>query len=438
MKIATPLLAVLLTIIIFIPKASAIPSFSRQASLSCKACHSQHVPILNGFGQAFKAAGYPIMGTQGTVESDGLSIPDTLNASMVMKARYQKSNGAGADLIPGDTTNSGQWLVPEEFSLYFGGRIAQTIGFFFEGNTSGNRLITGFKLPAAIYIAEAKFSVIPFMTDFQGASFGYEQSSTGAAHNVTWSEHRMEISAQQYIGSDTAASGVAIVAQNDNGYINLSRWAPAFTARKGAAQTLASSYLRIVATPTLQMPNGDWSIQLGTQVWRGTNYAIDTLGSTGLVPVETRAIALDIQAYGLLDGKELGVYVTWARSPAGSAAKPNILNVGRSSSGILEPTLYRLNERKAWTIGAEYSVIPDTLHIGAAYRRANTGGSDNNPSPAIVGDNPSDNAITLTGVYNISQNIEFHLNHSFYSGSLYDTPQPNGDQLTTFMLQAAW
>ena len=439
MKTAIPFLVVVLTVIIFIPKATAIPSFSRQASLSCKACHSQHAPILNGFGQAFKAAGYPIMGTQGTIESDNLSIPETLNASMVMKARYQKSNGAATDLISGDTTNSGQWQVPDEFSLYFGGRIAQTVGFFFEGNTSGNKLITGFKLPAAIYIADAKFSVIPFMTDFQGASYGYEQSSTGAAHNVTWAEHRQEISAQQYIGSDTAATGLAIVAQNDNGYINLSRWAPAFTARKGAAQTLSSTYLRIVATPTLQTPNGDWSIQVGAQIWRGTNYALDSLSTaSGLVSVDTHASALDFQAYGLLDGKELGLYATWAKSPAGTAAQPNILNVGRFS-GIIEPTMYRLNERKAWTVGAEYSVIPDTLHIGAAYRSANTGGTANTAlSPATIGNNPSDNAITLTGVYNASQNIEFHVNHSFYSGSLYNTPQPNGDQLTTFMLQAAW
>ena len=379
------------------------------------------------------------MGTQGTVEGDGLSIPETLNASMVMKARYQKSNGASADLIPGDTTNSGQWQVPDEFSLYFGGRIAQTVGFFFEGNTTGNRLITGFKLPAAVYIAEAKFSVIPFMTDFQGASYGYEQSSTGAAHNVTWAEHRMEISAQQYIGSDTAATGVAVVAQNDYGYVNLSRWAPAFTAQQGAAQTLRSTYLRVVATPTLQLTSGDWSMQLGIQLWRGSNYAVDTLSTpSGLVPVDTKASALDFQAYGLLYGNELGIYATWAKSPAGSADQPNILNVGRSSEK-LEPTLYRLNERKAWTIGAEYSLIPDTLHIGAAYRRANTGGFANSTlTPAVAGDSPSDNAMTLTVVYNVTQNLEFHLNHSFYSGSLYDTPQASGDQLTTFMLEAAW
>lgn len=434
-------LAGALTATIFTPEALAIPSFSRQASMTCKACHSQHVPILNGFGQAFKAGGYPMMGTQGKVEGERLSIPNTLNASMLLKARYQKSNGTAPDLIPGDTTNSGQWQLPEEFSLFFGGRIAETIGFFFEGNTSATHLIANFKLPAAVYIADAKFSVIPYMTDVLGASYGYEQSSTGAVRNVRWAEHRKEISAQQYIGTDTAATGVAVVAQNDTGYINLSRWAPAFMAHKGAAQTLRSSYLRIAATPTVSTPTrGDWALQIGAQFWRGSNWAQGgTLAAPVLVPVDTQATAFDFQAFGQVGGKELGVYATWAKSPAGTPTRPNILNVGNLSGnppGPADPALYRLNDRKAWTIGAEYSVIPSTLHLGAAYRSANTGGST---GLTTAGDNPSDNAITLIAVYNMTQNIEFHLNHSMYNGSYYSTPAATtGNRLTTFMLEAAW
>ncbi|HEY4696919.1 MAG TPA: hypothetical protein VIH29_02800 [Gallionella sp.] len=432
-------LACVLAVTAITPEAFAIPSFSRQASMTCKACHSQHVPILNGFGQAFKAGGYPMMGTQGKVEGERLSIPDTLNASMLLKARYQKSNGATTDAIPGDTTNSGQWQVPDEFSLYFGGRIAETTGFFFEGNASASQLVAAFKLPAAVYIADAKFSVIPYMTDIQGASYGYELSSTGAARNISWAEHHRETSAQQYIGTDTAATGVAIVAQNDTGYINLSRWAPAFMARKGAAQTLRSTYLRIAATPTVSTTTrGDWALHVGAQFWRGSNYAYDSQPLTGLarlVPVDTRATAFDFQASGQIDGRDLGVYATWAISPAGTAAIPNILNVD-SPSRSAEPTLYRLNDRKAWTIGAEYSVVQNTLHIGAAYRSANTGGLTG--TAAIVGDNPTDNAVTLTAVYNVTQNMEFHLNHSIYSGTLYNTPQSTGNQLTTFMLEASW
>ena len=231
-------LAVALATALFVPAASAIPSFSRQTNMTCQSCHAQHVPILNGFGQAFKAAGYPIMGTQGKVEGDRLSIPNTLNASMRIKVRYQKSNGANTDVIPGDTTNSGQWQIPEEFSLFFGGRIAENVGFFFEGNTAAAQLVSGFRLPAALSVNNAKLSATPYMTDMLGASYGYEQASTGAVRNVRWAEHRKEISAQQYVGTDGAATGVAFVAQNDMGYVNFSRWAPAFMARSGAATML--------------------------------------------------------------------------------------------------------------------------------------------------------------------------------------------------------
>src|SRR4030065_315217 len=135
------------------------------------------------------------------------------------------------------------------------------------------------------------------MTDIQGASYGYELSSTGAARNISWAEHHKETSAQQYIGTDTAATGVAIVAQNDTGYINLSRWAPAFMARKGAAQTLRSTYLRIAATPTMSTTTrGDWALHVCAPFWRGSNYAYDSVTLVKLVPVDTRATAFDFQA----------------------------------------------------------------------------------------------------------------------------------------------
>ncbi|MGC2165717.1 MAG: hypothetical protein WA632_06865, partial [Gallionella sp.] len=433
--------ALVVFIVVFSSESSAIPSFSRQANMGCKACHSQHVPILNGFGQSFKASGYPIMGpVQGKIEADDLSIPNTLNASMLFKGRYQTSNCTKTNNISGDSTNGGQWQIPDEFSLYFGGRIAQTVGFFFEGNATSPHLITGFKLPSATYFSDAKLSVIPFLTETQGASYGYEQSSTGAARNVIWAEHRKEVSAQQYIGSDTPATGFTLVAQNDNGYINLTRWAPAFMARKDGAQTLSSSYIRFAITPTLTTTRGDWAIQTGFQVWRGTNYAYDSLtlasglrnpltptGGPGLMKVDTEASAFDLQAFGQLAGRELGIYFTWARSPGGTASRPNILNVSRPGTnpvGSAEPMLYRLDERKAWTMGAEYSLIPNKLHLGMAYRNAKTGGPSNVydgtasvPTVTVPVSNPTDNAITLTAVYNLSQNIEFHVNESFYSGT---------------------
>ena len=71
----------------FAPEAAAVPSFARQTGMACSACHFQHFPILNGFGQAFKASGYTMMGAQGKIEGEHLSIPDTLNASTFSEFR---------------------------------------------------------------------------------------------------------------------------------------------------------------------------------------------------------------------------------------------------------------------------------------------------------------------------------------------------------------
>ncbi len=61
----------------FAPEASALPVFARQTGMACSACHFQHFPLLNGFGRAFKAAGFTMVGAQGKIEGDRLSIPDT-------------------------------------------------------------------------------------------------------------------------------------------------------------------------------------------------------------------------------------------------------------------------------------------------------------------------------------------------------------------------
>lgn len=416
--------------------AFAIPAFSRQTGVDCQACHAQHMPILNDFGQSFKASGYRTVGKQSTIESENLSIPENLNASMLLKGRYQRSNGNTSGAIPGTTTNGGQWQFPDEFSLFFGGRIAKNIGFFFEGNTtSSSTFLTTFKLPTALELQHYNVSVIPFITNTLGASYGYEQASTGAVRNATWAEHRKEISAQQYVGTDGAATGAALVAINEKGYINLSRWAPAPLARSGSAQTLSSTYLRIAATPRIETDKfGEWAIHIGGQIWAGSNFAFDPT-KKGLVPVSTRAVALDAQAYGQINDQDISLYATWSQSPAGTASEPNILNVGESN-GVRDPTEYRLKERSAFTIGTDYSVIQNILHVGAAFRTAKTGGQTGLTS--VAGVNSSDNAVTLTAVYNIAQNIELHINHSVYFGTLYNSPQPLGNMLTTIKLQAAW
>ncbi|MCK9201192.1 MAG: hypothetical protein M0P59_10620 [Gallionella sp.] len=391
----------------FAPEASAVPSFARQTGMACNACHQQHYPVLNGFGQAFKAAGYTMMGAQEKVEGEHLSIPNVLNASMLLKARYVKDDTAGA--LPGantNTTGNGQWQIPDEFSLFFGGRVAENIGFMFEGNTaSPSGLVAGFKMPIVFDLGSAKLLAVPYLTDALGVGYGFEQSSTGAVRGVRWAEHRTDISAQQFTGIGAGATtGLAFVAINDMGYINFSKWTNAVNLANpgaGAANNkLSGNYVRISATPTV----GDWAMNIGAQF---------ASGNVGAVPTPARATALDFQAQGQAAGKDLSVYATYAK---------NDNTVGN----------YFAAGRKAWSLGADYSVIPHVLHIGAAYLNGTTGAA----IPAGATGTNLD-SITVTAVYDLTQNVALHVNHSQRSGNSF-APLATGKQLTTFLLEAAW
>ena len=427
----------------FAPEAAAVPAFARQTGMACNACHAQHFPILNAFGRAFKAGGYTMMGSQGKIEGDHLSIPDALNASVVLKLRYQDSDGrrtagTAADAYKpasnpdtyADNKRSGagvgdgqvQW---DEFALFFGGRIAENVGFMIEGNMLAGQLMGGFRMPFVFDVGGAKLSVIPFTTDAMGPQMGYEQSSGGVFRANRWAEHRREISAVQYMSDRAhdggAASGLAFTAAADTGYISLTKWTPNFLVgannpATGQSAEFSSSYVRVAATPTV----ADWALHIGAGKMSGESYSTDKaaagIAANGLV--DTDMTFFDFQAQGELLGKELGVYLQHAKAP--NTVNGNIYNPRAKSANP---------DRKATTIGADYSVIPHVLSIGAAYRSADDGGT-----AATNGED----AWTVTGVYDMYQNVALHLNYSHYSGSSITDANLKPTKLMTMMLEAAW
>jgi len=455
----------------FAPEASAIPAFARQTGMACTACHAQHFPVLNAFGRAFKAGGYTMMGAQGKVEGDHLSIPNQLNASMVLKLRYQKDSSAGAAVSASggtvanvnnpNTLGDGQ-VQWDEFALFFGGRISENVGFALEGNMmSGGSLLGGFRMPFVYDVGAAKISVVPFTTDAMGPQMGYEQSSAGVFRANRWAEHRRDISAIQYNadrGLDGgAASGFALVAAGDMGYVSFTKWSPSFAmgANGDAPHDLDSNYFRIAATPTV----GNWALHVGAGRMSGTSTiqgaspagaATDGTARVGAIAgtlIDTDQTFADFQAQGEVGGKELGVYATWARAPA--TTNCNAYNTHATNAGACRIVATKpvggqaVSDRKAWTIGADYSVIPNVLSIGAAYRNAETG-SEIDAADTLAGRGKDNNAVILTAVYDLYQNVALHLNYSKYSGndlnrtaakSVTEKVQSN---LMTLMLEAAW
>ncbi|MDD4978981.1 MAG: hypothetical protein PHI29_10150 [Gallionella sp.] len=415
-------LAGVMAAVAFAPEASALPAFARQTGMACSACHNQHFPVLNGFGRAFKAAGYTMMGAQEKVEGEHLSIPAVMNAAILAKVRYQKDNTAkapaGAALSPAD----GQLQFGDEFSLFFGGRVAENIGFLFEGNTAavGGALLAGFKLPINIETSAANFIIVPFTTDALDAQYGYELSSGGVMRANRWAEHRRETSAIQYNAGAGAATGVTLAAKNDMGFAAYTRFSPNFAmgANGGGVPTysMGSNLFRIAATPEV----AGFSLVTGVSMMNGTGYA-----GGALVPSVTEQTYFDLQAQGALGDNELSIYAQYAIAPKTDPVTGmiNEYNAGGTA------------DRKAFTIGADYSLIPHVLHLGGAYRKANTGAVD----PLTLA-NLTDNAITATVVYDLVQNVALHINHSEYNGSSRaNVPfAPAQRRLTTFMLEAAW
>ena len=440
-------LAGMLAATAFAPEASAIPAFARQTGMACSACHFQHFPVLNGFGQAFKASGFTLMGAQGRIEGEHLSLPDTLNGAILLKARYQKTGGTdpvgqvAGSADGNDGTNGGQWQIPDELSLFFGGRVADNdslkVGFMMENNLVGGPvggIIAGLRVPVVIESGAAKILAIPYLTDSLGAGYGFEQSSTGAVRGVRWGEHRKDISAAQYVGIGAgAASGIALVAHTDYGYINLSRYAPHFAYAAGTTGVqMSSTWLRVAATPTV----GDWALHIGAAAITGTNYNnADGTAPVAADKVDTKGRMIDLQAQGTLGGNETSVYAQYAIAPATPVTANTTANFYNGKA----------SKKEAVTVGIDYSVIPHTLHIGGSMRMANTGMSAAQIAAGNVGD--KDNAYTLTIVYDLAQNVALHLNHSVYSGSSYDATGTNksaslvggnGKSLTTFLFETAF
>lgn len=254
-----------------------------------------------------------------------------------------------------------------------------------------------------------KVSVVPFITDALSVQYGYEQSSGGVMRSNRWAEHRRETSAIQYNadrGSDGGqATGVALAVANDMGYVNVSKYAASF----GGGSTWGSTYIRVAATPTV----ADWAMVVGLGRMSGQSW-------TGAATVSTEQTFADFQMQGEVAGRELGVYAQYAKAPMSTVAGQQNAYNGNTTAGR--------SDRKAMTIGADFSVMPHVLTVGAAYRKAETGGA-----AATNGDD----AVTVTAVYDLYQNVALHLNYSMYSGTAHDaaTAQKN---LRTLMLEAAW
>jgi len=379
----------------------AMPMFSRQMGVSCNSCHSQNgFPALNAFGREFKASGYTLMGSlksgQTTIDDPdnpgSLSLPETLNASFVIKVRAFKSDDSERTLE-----------FPDEAAVVIGGRVAEHVGSFIEiGYDNENHTfgLANFKLPFTYRIKGYTFGAVPYRTDGFGPAATFEVLNTGAVRNARVLEERKVTSAQQYIGTATEAEGLGLYLHNEMWSVVYSAWMPA----NDSVQNFSPAhYARAVITPEI----GGWDLGLGGQIWWGTaKHQNDSNTTAPRIEEKTDAYAFDFQAMGEIANVPLSLFATYAK------AKHDVDSLYASTAGDVS----------AATVLAEVAIIPYELMVSAGYRNADNGNAtDGSDDAAIVGVK-----------YYFMENVQFQFD---YTNNI-DKPDDRNKYL--FMLYAAF
>jgi hypothetical protein len=403
-------LAGVMAAVAFAPEASAVPAFARQTGMACSACHYQHFPVINGFGRAFKEGGYTMMGAQEKIEGEGLSIPANLNLAIVGYMSDSKTNGPAAATPTTKTSNNNSLQIPQQVSLFAGGRVAENIGFEAEVNLANAGTVPGtqqaglirLKVPFVFDVAGVKAGLVPFSTGL-GVADSIEPLNTGAVAVHLFNQSDMKaISAQQYIGTNSPANGAALIASNDNFFANVAKWGASNGV--GASGAPSSNYLR-GAYLTSAIPGFDSAI--GFQSWSGTS-AVDVTNAAAFAAaaatngvVNTKAYAIDAQMLGDVSGMPLTLIASYANAPATTVGNTNLFNAG----GLT---------RSSFNVGAELGVIPNVATVQLGLRHANSGTLD-----PVSGANLTDNAFMVGATYALALNVRAELTYSKYSGGMY-------------------
>ncbi|MFC1588750.1 hypothetical protein ACFL3P_00595 [Pseudomonadota bacterium] len=323
--------------------ANAVPAFARQTDVPCAGCHFQNFPALNGFGRHFRANGYTLIGSQKKIEGDEISLPATLNASIITKIRYQQQGS--------DDRGEVQW--PDEAALLVGGRLSEHVGFLMElgmgpqeaevnvdtgdgavtcfdgtgapvlpndinavscnantGTGDGGGDVTGNFLSTKIHFnVTDNFAVIPFSTDGLGVGYGFELLNTGVQRSQRPIENRKGFSAGQMIGTASGeATGLALVYHTDDWFVNYSHWAPTWGNVDANVLGGLAHYLRAAYMPSI----GGWDMGVGFSMMSGT---IDVGDVDPATKVMVDSWGIDAQAQGAVGDMPLGVYLSYGAAP---------------------------------------------------------------------------------------------------------------------------
>lgn len=287
----------------------ANPGFSRQMDMNCMACHNQTMSQLNTFGRKFAASGFTMTsGNQSMIDGDTISLglPSALNAGVLLKARYQRSNpeddgklNVGAD--------RGNLEIYKVSKLFFGGKIAEHVGGLGEFSYDS----FGAKVAFTDEFGSGYAGITGFMSDNFGPFSGGEYYNTGLYAPLKLFENRKGTNAAQAteVGHGPA-TGIQAYYGGDTLYISAGAYVPATSQHKGL--DIGGSGIgvgRIAVAPTF----GEWTVMIGAFGLSGTatlsddalNNDIPTAEGTSpsqVLDITREAFGLDMQVEGNIAG----------------------------------------------------------------------------------------------------------------------------------------
>jgi hypothetical protein len=456
-KIALSLAGVLLATV-FAPEASAVPAFARQTGRACSACHYQHFPLLNGVGQEFKSSGFTQVGAKGKFKGEDLSIPDTVNMGVFTTTYFQtESSGTTGGVAnpsggvnPAAGSQAQKWGVPGtggELSLFIGGRAAEFAGFLAEaglgggGTPNSGGVVGAAKLAMLFPVGDARIGPVIYSSTGQGAAYSFELLNTGAVNtqkmmgnNGPSNQHVRATSAAQYFNTNSAATGISVVANNSMGFVNIGAYEMAGNDAVGGANGMGLTYMRLATTIAL----AGWDAGFGIQnfggkstVTCGNNVAMGNVAcAAGVTANAPKATIIDAQMQGDLGAMPVGFYASYGSAAAGNATEINVFNLGAPTGGA------GTKASTSFNVAAEFGIIPHVSTIQVAVRMAKNGAASNN----------GDNALMLGVTYELAQNIGLSLHRTTQSGSAWNAQTiggvpdsvPVGKDATTLLLEAVF
>jgi hypothetical protein len=404
-----------------------VPGFARQTGLDCNSCHAPvGFPVLNSFGQAFKAGGYT-QASEDNLMGDGeaLSIPKTLNAAVIFKMRahfisttekgkYDANTGV-VDNTKTTTVGATRVDMPDEWAIWLSGRAGKHIGFATEIGINGQGALAplGFKVPIVYDIGPLKAGFVPYWTDAQGPGWGFENLSTGAVGNIKMFENgeaqsaRMVMDASGLSGMGGSAVGAGVYVWHPMGYVYYS---PYLVSGFGADvyDPHFSHNIRVAVTPSF----GGIDLAVGFQ-WMGGNWGtaagapVNNAQQTGVLASQARTfnrvnyLGFDAQVMGTI-GIPMMLVFTYGQSDSVKDV------AGKAIAGF---------KGSAWTVLLNVTLIEDLLNLGAGLRMSSfaavdaTGAADGTMiGNAAKGDNTiTDNQLIGEVKFNIARNLRLSL-----------------------------